>query len=66
MEEKVARVTLNNAEQPLSPAVKRCVDNLQSPNPRLRSRAATELGELQSPEALPFLTQALKGDVNTY
>ena len=57
---------LNYAEQPLSPAVKRCVDNLQSPNPRLRSRAAAELGELQAPEALPFLIQSLKDDVNTY
>ncbi|MGC9348230.1 MAG: HEAT repeat domain-containing protein [Anaerolineae bacterium] len=47
-------------------AISRCVENLESPNPRLRSQAAEDLGKLNAQEAVPELVEHLQDDVNTY
>ncbi len=56
----------NGSSPPVSPAVRRCIENLESPNPRQRSQAAGELGEGHAVEAVPALIHALNEDVNTY
>ncbi len=42
------------------------IEDLQTPNPRQRSRAAQELGKLKADIAVPELVRVLKEDVNTY
>ncbi len=49
-----------------SPQGERCLENLTSPNPHARSRAATMLGELKEIAAVPALVRTLRKDVNTY
>ena len=56
----------NGSSPPVSPAVRRCIENLESPNPRQRSQAAGELGESRVVEAVPALIRVLDEDVNTY
>ncbi len=46
--------------------VQHCIDNLQNPNPRQRSQAARELGDLKNEISIPALIRALQEDVNTY
>jgi HEAT repeat protein len=49
-----------------SVAFVRYLENLESPNPRLRSQAAEDLGRLNSDEAVTCLVERLQADVNTY
>lgn len=44
----------------------RCIDNLNSLNPRQRSQAAQELGKLKTELAVTHLVECLEEDVNTY
>lgn len=53
-------------ERSVGPDVQRWIRNLESPNPRMRSQAATELGKAHALEAVPALITALQEDVNTY
>jgi len=59
-------VNENNGINPLSPAIKRHLDNLDSLNPRQRSHAATELGKQADPRVVPPLIKVLHEDINTY
>ncbi len=49
-----------------SGAVERCIENLESPNPRLRSQAVEDLGKLGAQESVPEIVEHLQEDVNTY
>lgn len=57
---------MNHSDDLPSVSEKRCIDNLESPNPRQRSQAAQELGKLKAECAAPHLIALLKEDVNTY
>ncbi len=46
--------------------IQHCIENLHSPNPRQRSQAAQELGDLKDELSIPALITALQQDVNTY
>ncbi|MDY0018744.1 MAG: HEAT repeat domain-containing protein [Anaerolineae bacterium] len=59
-------MVLNEDAQSLPPGIARCIENLKNPNPRQRSQAALELGELKALEAVPALIATLNDDVNTY
>lgn len=59
-------VSLNNTSSNRSAVIDRYIENLDSPNPRLRSQAAEDLGKLMAQDAVPELIQHLQGDVNTY
>jgi len=59
-------VSQNGSSPPVSPVVRRCIENLESPNPRQRSQAAGELGEHHAVEAVPALIRVLNTDINTY
>lgn len=50
----------------VNPYVRRCIENLGSPNPRQRSHAVQELGQLRAGEAVPHLIALLRDDLNTY
>ena len=56
----------NNTSNTQQAVVDRYIANLESPNPRMRSQAAEDLGKLGRPVAVPVLTEALQDDVNTY
>lgn len=56
----------NNTSSDKSVAVQRFVDNLDNPNPRMRSQAAEDLGKLGAQGAVPNLVEVLQEDVNTY
>ncbi len=49
-----------------SAVVEQHVENLESPNPRMRSQAVEDLGKLAAHEAVPALIERLQEDVNTY
>ncbi len=59
-------MTEKEEERSVGPDVRRWITNLESPNPRMRSQAATELGKAHALEAVPVLITALQEDVNTY
>jgi HEAT repeat protein len=59
-------VSFNNTSSSRSAVIDRYIENLESPNPRLRSQAAEDLGKLAAPEAVPELIRHLHEDVNTY
>ncbi len=63
---KDGEVSQNGSSPPVAPAVRRCIENLESPNPRQRSQAAAELGEGHAVEAVPALIRVLTEDINTY
>ncbi len=46
--------------------IRRCIENLNSPNPRQRSHTVQELGQLRAAEAVPDLITLLQDDLNTY
>ncbi|MBN1486890.1 MAG: HEAT repeat domain-containing protein [Anaerolineae bacterium] len=52
--------------QIVPPSVQYCIDNLQSPNPRQRSQAAQDLGELRDLCTVEVLITVLGEDINTY
>jgi HEAT repeat protein len=59
-------VNTNGTSSKRDAAIARCLDNLESPNPRLRSQAAEDLGKLNAQETVPELVEHLQEDVNTY
>jgi HEAT repeat protein len=59
-------VSFNNTSSNRSVAIQHYIENLQSPNPRMRSQAAEELGALTAIEAVPQLVERLQEDINTY
>jgi HEAT repeat protein len=59
-------VSFNNTSSHRSAVIDRYIENLESPNPRLRSQAAEDLGKLAAQEAVPELIEHLHTDVNTY
>ncbi len=49
-----------------SAKISRLREDLESPNPRVRSQAAEDLGKLAALDAVPDLVERLQEDVNTY
>jgi len=63
---KVINVGFSSPLSSRSTAIQRHIENLESPNPRIRSQAAEDLGKLGAQEAVPVLVECLQQDVNTY